>query len=139
MFFILKCSEPLFLRNHTKLVISQLCCVTNLTNNLPICWTELAKRTEDAAIKAGEYLKQKVSKEPFTIRLPEKITVLQPALLEWVRYGEVYNHSGSLLTTRFQHTVCLIHNFKHGQLLGSWQFNKVYIYQTIVLPSTLCM
>lgn len=34
--------------------------------DLPICWTEFAKRTEDAAIKAGEYLKDKVSKQPIT-------------------------------------------------------------------------
>lgn len=34
--------------------------------SLPISWTEFAKRTEDAAIKAGEYLKENVSKQPFT-------------------------------------------------------------------------
>ena len=36
---------------------------------LPICWTEFAKRTEDAAIKAGGYLEEKKSKQPVTNNL----------------------------------------------------------------------
>ena len=37
--------------------------------NLPICCTEFAKRTEDAAIKAGEYLTEKLSKQSVTNNL----------------------------------------------------------------------
>ena len=74
---MLKCSDPLFLWDrpcvlHSKVTISQLhsrCIFINTFINLRICCTEFAKRTEDAAIKAGEYLTEKVSKQPVTNNL----------------------------------------------------------------------